>query len=255
MNGPAGGDPMGFWDHMEALRTALLRAIAAVALTMLFSFLFAGRLQDWLVLPFSHAVDALGLHGSPAGHLSLLSPTEGFMVRVKIAFFAGLFLASPLVFWHLWNFVAPGLHARERRLVVPVTVVASALFLAGAACGWLAMGLATQFLLSFSTPDIVNLWSLGSYLSFTVQIMFGLGLVFQLPLVLVFLVHLEVLQARQLAAKRRHALVGILVAVALLPMQDPMSLVLMSAPLYLLYEVSILAGRLLERRKRRRATV
>jgi sec-independent protein translocase protein TatC len=240
---------MGFWDHMEALRTVLVRSAAIVGVGMLLCFAFAARLQDLLVQPFSQAVHALGLQGTDAGRLALLSPTEGFMVRLKIAFFAGLFLASPFVFWQLWSFVAPGLHQRERRLVVPITTIASLLFLAGAAVGWLAMGLATEFLLGFTTPDIANMWSLGSYLSFTVQIMMGLGLVFQLPLVLVFLVHLGILHTRQLAEKRRHAVVGILVAVALLPMQDPMSLVLMSAPLYVLYELSILVGRLLERRK------
>lgn len=250
MSGPVGTPPMGFWDHMEVLRKALVRSAVVILLGMALCFAFAAPLQELLVRPFSQAVHALNLQGTDAGRLALLSPTEGFMVRMKIAFFAGLFLASPFVFWQLWSFVAPGLHQRERRLVLPITSVASLLFLTGAAFGWMVMGLATEFLLSFTTPDIANLWSLGSYLAFTVQIMMGLGLVFQLPLVLIFLVHLGLLRTSQLAGKRRHAVVAIMVAVALLPMQDPMSLVLMSAPLYVLYEVSIFVGRLLERRRK-----
>lgn len=252
MTGSGGGKAMGFWDHMEVLRAALVRSAAVVLLAMTLCFIFTRRLQDLLVLPFTRAVHQAGLAGTDAGQLALLSPTEGFLVRLKIAAFAGLLLASPMVFWQLWSFVAPGLHAKERRWVMPITLAVSTLFLMGAVVGWLAMIPAVEFLLAFTTPDIVNMWSLSGYLAFTVQIMLGLGLVFQLPLVLIFLVKLGVLDTRQLAEKRRHAVVAILVLVALLPMQDPMSLVLMSAPLYLLYELSIIVGRLVERRRNRR---
>lgn len=246
--GGAGGPlEMSFWDHLDALRGVILRSAVAVLAGMALCFAFAAYLQDLLVMPYARAAARIG---PTAGTLALLTPTEGFLVRIKLALFGGLLLGSPVVFWQLWTFVAPGLHASEKRLVLPITLAASLLFLMGAVFGWHIMGLATEFLLAFATPSIGNLWSLGSYLSFTAQIMLGLGLAFQLPLVLMLLVRLGVLATAQLSRWRRHAVVGILVAVALLPMQDPLSLVLMSGPLYVLYELSILGGRLVERRRR-----
>lgn len=235
---------MTFWEHLDELRGALVRSAVVVLGLMAACFVVADRLQEWLIWPFVHAAARVG---PAAGQLALLSPTEGFLVRMKLAFFCGLLLGSPYLFLQLWGFVSPALHARERRLVLPVVGVASSLFLAGSAFGYFVMGIATEFLLRFSTPDIGNQWSLSSYLTFTTQIMLGLGLVFQLPLVLLFLMRLGLVSPAQLAGWRRHAVVLILVAVALLPMQDPLSLLLMSAPLVLLYEASILAGRWLGR--------
>ena len=243
---PPPGPPraMSFWEHLDELRGALVRGAVVVVALMAGCFVFAARLQEFLIGPFTRAAARVGVG---AGQLALLSPTEGFLVRMKLALFGGLLLGSPWFFWQLWSFVSPGLHHQEKRLVLPVTAVASTLFLAGAAFGYVVMGPAVEFLLRFATPSIGNQWSLSSYLTFTVQIMFGLGLVFQLPLVLLFLVKLGVITTRQLARYRRHAAVGILIAVAILPMQDPMSLVLMSAPLYLLYEISIHVGKLVEK--------
>jgi len=241
---------MGFWEHLDELRGALVRSALAVAATSALCLAFAARLQHLLVLPFERAAAQVG---PAAGHLALLTPTEGFLVRIKLALLAGLLLASPVVFWQIWGFVAPGLHARERRLVLPVAGASSLLFVAGSAFGWWVMGIATAFLLGYGTETIPNQWSLASYAAFTAQVMLGLGLVFQLPLAILFLVRLGVLGTAGLRRARRLALVVIVVAVALLPMQDPLSLVLMSAPLYLLYELSILAGRVVERRSRRAA--
>ena len=235
---------MTFWEHLDELRGTLLRCVAGILLGMAVCLFFADRLQDALVWPFAHAAARVG---PEAGRLALLTPTEGFLVRMKLGLFGGLLLASPWVFLQAWGFVSPGLKAREKRLVLPVVGTATLLFLAGAAFGYAVMAVATEFLLHFATPSIGNTWSLSSYLTFTVQIMLGLGLVFQLPLVLLFLMRLGLVAPAQLAGWRRHAAVAILVAVAVLPMQDPLSLVLMSAPLYLLYEASILAGRLLAR--------
>jgi sec-independent protein translocase protein TatC len=242
---------MSFWEHLDELRGALVRgALAVLALTLL-CFAFAARLQDLLTGPFTRAVARVG---PGAGQLALLGPTEGLLARMKIALGGGLLLGGPWALWQLWRFVAPGLHAGEKRLAAPVAAAAGLLFLAGAAFGYRLLELATFFLLQFSTPSIGNQWSLSSYLSFAVQVMGGLGLVFQLPLVLLFLVRLGLVSAAWLARRRRHAAVAILIVVALLPMQDPFSLVLMSAPLYLLYETSIHLGRLVERRRARRET-
>jgi len=248
MSQPTGPLPppreMTFWEHLDELRGTLVRSLVAVLLGMAVCLFFAAHLQDALVWPFARTVAKLG---PEAGRLALLTPTEGFLVRMKLGLFGGLLLASPWVFLQLWAFVAPALKAREKRLVLPVVGAATLLFLSGAAFGYAVMAVATEFLLRFATPSISNTWSLSSYLTFTVQIMLGLGLVFQLPLVLLFLMRLGLVTPAQLAGWRRHAAVAILVAVALLPMQDPLSLLLMAAPLYLLFEVSILVGRLLAR--------
>jgi sec-independent protein translocase protein TatC len=238
---------MTFLEHLDELRGVILRALAALVATSVLCFVFAPQLQSLLTLPFDRAAARLG---TDSGSLVLLAPTEGFVVHVKLALFGGLILASPVIFWQIWRFVAPGLYARERRATLPVIAGATLCFLAGAWFGFHAIGLATEFFLRFATADVANQWSLARYIGFVTRLVLAFGLVFELPLVIFVLSRMGLVTPRTLGRYRRHAAVAFLVAGAVLTPPDPVSQLLLAVPVYLLFEVSILVSRLVHRQRR-----
>lgn len=235
---PAGGHkPMTFWDHLDELRSTLVRVALTTIVAMVASYALSDTIRDLLIQPF---VLASAKIGPGAGSLILFRPTEGFIVQLKIALFAGLVLASPLNFWHLWRFVAPGLHASERRLALPFVGAATVLFLGGVAFGYRMLGYTTAFFLDFGTPVISNQWSLSAFIGFVTQMLVAFGLVFELPLVVFVLAKLGLVTQHTLRRYRRHSIVGIMVVAAVLTPPDPVSQVIMAIPLYVLYELSVL---------------
>jgi sec-independent protein translocase protein TatC len=237
---PSTGGPspvMSFWDHLEELRGTLFRVVVTTFLAMLACYAFSDTLRDLLIRPF---VQASARIGSGAGNLILFRPTEGFIVQLKIALFAGLVVSSPVNFWHLWRFVSPGLHASERRAALPFILVATGLFLSGVAFGFRLLGYTTEFFLRFGSPVIANQWSLSAFIGFVTQMLLAFGLVFELPLGIFVLAKLGLVDHHTLRRYRRHAIVGILVVAAVLTPPDPVSQLIMATPLYLLYEISVL---------------
>jgi sec-independent protein translocase protein TatC len=237
---------MSFLEHLEELRGTLFRVIILLLVGMIACFAFADRIQSLLTLPFDRAAARAG---EGAGQLVLLAPTEGFIVHVKIALFAGLMVVSPLVFWQIWRFVSPGLHKKERRAAFPVILSASVCFLGGAAFGFNMLSFATEFFLTFATTDVANQWSLSSYIGFVTQLVLAFGLVFELPLVIFILSRMGIVSPATLSKFRRHAIVGILLTSAILTPPDPISQVMLAGPVYLLFELSILISRMVYRRR------
>lgn len=238
---------MTFLEHLDELRGVIVRVLAVVLVGMVACFAFAARIQQILTLPFDRAAARVGAN---AGSLVLLAPTEGFIVHVKIALFAGLLLGSPLIFWQIWRFVAPGLLVGERRAALPVILSATVFFLGGAWFGFQVLGLATEFFLRFATADVVNQWSLSRFIGFVTRLMLAFGVVFELPLVVFILSRMGLVTPKMLAGWRRHAVVAILVVGAILTPPDPISQMLLAGPLYLLFEFSILVSRMVHRKRR-----
>lgn len=242
------GPSMTFLEHLDELRTVIVRVLAVLLAGMVACFAFAPRIQSILTLPFDRAAARVG---ATAGSLVLLAPTEGFIVHVKIALFAGLLATSPLIFWQIWRFVAPGLYVRERRAALPVILSATVCFLGGAWFGFQVLGLATEFFLRFATVDVVNQWSLSRFIGFVTRLMLAFGVVFELPLVIFVLSRMGLVTPKMLSGWRRHAVVAILIVGAVLTPPDPISQLLLAGPLYLLFEVSIVVSRLVYRKRRR----
>jgi sec-independent protein translocase protein TatC len=240
------GKRLGFLDHLDELRTVFVRVAITWMIGMVACFAFAGILQSILTLPFNLAVEASGLHNV---RLSLLRPTEGFVTHMKIAFFAGMIFTSPIVFYHIWSFVSPGLKKGEKRAAFPLLIVGSIMFLVGVAFGYNVLRFATAFFLSFETPDVANQWSLSSYISYVSMLMLAFGIVFQLPLVIFVLSRMGLVGPTFLRGVRRHALITILIFSAVLTPPDPFSQMIMAGPLYLLYELSILISWMVYRKK------
>jgi len=228
-----------FWEHLEELRWRLIKAMAALAGATMGAFFLSRRLVSLMLAT-----------GPP--HLQALAPTEAFVVHLKAALVAGIVIASPVVYYQFWRFVSPGLHGRERRPVLAATALSVLLFAGGVAFAWSVMlRPAMELFRSFEGGRIIGAWSLSSYVGFLGRFVLAFGLAFQLPIVILLLTGLGIVSPDTMSRYRRHLVVGLLVASALLTPPDPMTQLALTVPLYLLFELSLLLSRLIARRKGR----
>jgi sec-independent protein translocase protein TatC len=251
MTGSPGEMP--FLDHLEELRWRILRSLGAIVIG------FGTGL--WLVQQFQ-LVNLLKRPIAPyltgaGGKLIVTSPTEPVMIVFKLGFLVGLVLASPIILWQLWAFLAPALYSREKRALVPALFVGLLLFLTGAAMAYVfVVPQALKVLFSFQTEAIQPFITYDNYFDFVLQVVLALGISFELPLVLIILAWLEVISASDLARFRRFAVVGAFVAGAILsPGTDLVSMIMMTIPLLLLYEVGYAGAAVIQRRRRKSAAV
>lgn len=219
-------------EHLEELRRRLFLAIVAFAAATFLSFLFVEPILALLI--------------RPVGRVVFLAPTEAFFVRLKVAALAGAFLSLPVVLYQVWRFVGVGLTRTERRYALSLLPFSLLLFVGGAAFAFFAiLPVGVRFLLGYQTEQLTPMISIGAYTSFATAFVLAFGVVFQLPVVVLFLARLGIVTPASLAAGRRYALLGIVVLSAVLtPGGDVVSQVLMALPTYLLYEGSIWIARL-----------
>src|SRR5215208_2505896 len=245
MTGPAGEMP--FLDHLEELRHRILRSLAAVVVGC--------GLGLWLVQRFQ-LVFLLKEPIAPYltdGKLVVTSPTEPVMIVLKLGLLAGLVFASPVILWQTWAFLAPALYQREKRALVPSLFIGLGLFLTGVALAYqFVVPQALRVLFSFQTEAIAPFITYDAYFGFILQVTLALGLSFELPLVIIILSWLGVVGPTELNHFRRYAVVLAFIAGAVLsPGADVLSMVMMTLPLLLLYEVGFAGSLILQRRRRR----
>ena len=233
---------MSFWEHLDELRGRLIKSILFVCAGFLIAYLFIGRIQDFLIASFFTETKL---------PLAFLNPTEGFIVSLKLSLAVGILIAAPGVFYQFWRFVAPGLYPRERKFILPVVITSTVSFLIGVGFSFFVLPYATQFFLSFGGDKIQNLWSFGSYVDFIVRLMIAFGVVFELPLVIYFLVRLGIVTPQFLRKQRRYAIIINLIIAAVITPPDIFTMVVLSIPLLALYEISILVGDVVHRKRMR----
>ena len=234
------GEPatMSLVDHLSELRRRIAISIVAIGIGAVIGFLLAEPLIKLLLTPL------------PDEEVVFLTVGGGFFVYLRIAIIVGVLLALPVVLYQLWAFVAPGLLPEERRAALPWIPMTVVFFLMGTAVAWVTLPYAVDFLLGFQIEgSLTALPSAEAYFSF-VTIMFLLfGLVMQFPIVLIFLDRLGVLNVDQLRSMRRYVLLGVVIfAVVVTPGGDPISPIVLSATMYVLYEFTIF---MMTRRQRR----
>jgi sec-independent protein translocase protein TatC len=240
---------MPFLDHLEELRSRILRSLGAVVL--------GSALGLWLVQHFQ-LVSLLKRPIAPYltdGKLVVLSPTEPVMIVLKLGLLVGLVLASPIILWQTWAFLAPALYAREKRALVPSLFVGLALFLTGVVVAYLfVVPQALRVLFSFQSEAIAPFITYDAYFGFVLQVTLALGLSFELPLIIIILAWLGVIGPTELHRFRRFAVVLAFIAGAVLsPGADLLSMLMMSLPLLVLYEVGFAGAVIIDRRRRRAA--
>lgn len=239
-------------EHLNELRSRLVKVAAAVVLGTAVGYVVFPQLLDVLIEPYCTVVQDLS--EVRECNLIILRPLEAFSVRVKVSMLVGTFLGGPVIFWQLWRFIAPGLTDRERRLAAPFVLLSQVLFGFGIAFAWFVLPNALAVLTSLGGPRIVPNLTATEYISFILTTSVAFGIVFLLPIVLTFLALLGVLTAAAMRTARPYAVVGVAILAALItPTTDPVTMLLMMAPMVIFYEVSILFAVLFERRRRKRA--
>jgi len=236
-------------EHLIELRRRLIWSFAALAVAFAGCFYFARPIFAFLVQPLLRAGQ---------GKLVYTQLFEAFFVEVKVAFFAAMMLAFPVIANQLWQFVAPGLYRKERNALLPFLIATPVLFIAGASLAYLvAIPMALHFLLSFQGNlggvQQEALPSVGNYLSFVQQFMFGFGLAFLMPVLLMLLERAGLVTRAQLIGFRRYAIVGNTAIAAVLAPPDLGSMILLAVPLVVLYEIALIGIWFTERRRRREA--
>jgi sec-independent protein translocase protein TatC len=226
-------------DHLRELRDRIIWSMMAIAVGAVICFIFFGPIIHLMIAPYR---DATGKG------LIFTQPLEAFMTRVKVAAYGGFVLASPVVFFHLWRFITPGLNPKEKKYAIPFVASSVVLFVGGSLVAVITFPKALNFLLGVGGKDLDPLLSAGSYLTLVFLMILAFGVSFEFPIVMMFLLLARIITTAQLRKIRKYAFLGIVIFAAVItPSQDPISLFAMAIPMYLLYEVSIVLGRLLKR--------
>lgn len=235
-------------DHLNELRSRLIWSIVSLFAATLVCFVFAQPIYDWLIVPFTNMFESI----NPGEELEFVytGAMELFFVRLKVSMFAGFFLAFPFIAYQLYRFVAPGLYRQERGAFLPYLVAAPLLFVAGGAFVYYVMlPLLARVAILMQQDNIQFLPRVSEYLSLVMRLMIGFGLSFQLPVVLTLLGKLGVVSSKDLAKGRKYAIVGILFVAMFLTPPDGISQVILSIPVYALYEVAIFCVKLIEQKE------
>ncbi|PID80562.1 twin-arginine translocase subunit TatC [bacterium DOLZORAL124_64_63] len=229
-----------FLDHLEELRGTLIQSlIAALAATILCWFVSSDML-DLLVRPIKDQ----GVY--------FTAPNEAFMVRLKLSAAMGLFVVAPFIFFRIYMFILPGLYAKEKKVVTPLLIITTLLFYAGVSFGFLVViPQVMVFLMSFGTAYLSPLIGIGAYFAFVSKLCLAFGLVFQLPLLVLFLSVIGILDPRTLLRTWRYAIVLIFAMSALLTPPDVISQVMMAGPVLVLYWSSVVVAFIVTRRRRK----
>ncbi len=236
-------------EHLIELRRRLIWAFGALGLAFCFCYYFAENIFAFLVQPLLRAGQ---------GKLIYTDVFEAFFAKLKVALFSAIMLSFPVVANQIWRFVAPGLYKKEKRALLPFLMLTPVLFLSGAAMAYyMAMPLALHFLLGFqgNVGGIQQeaLPAIGNYLSFVTKFLFGFGVAFLLPVLLMLLERAGIVTRGQLVKGRRYAVVAIFGVAALLAPPDVVSMLRLAVPLVLLYEFALVAIWFTERRRAREA--
>jgi sec-independent protein translocase protein TatC len=233
-------------DHLRELRDRIIWSAMAVAVGAVICFIFFKPIIGLMVDPYREATKtALLPHGKP---LIFTGPLEAFMTRIKVAAYGGLVISSPVVSFHLWRFITPGLNPKEKKYAIPFVISSVILFAGGSFVAILTFPKALSFLLGIGGNDIEPLLSAGSYLTLVFLMILAFGVSFEFPIVMMFLLLARVVNTRQLRKYRKYTFLGLVIFAAVItPSQDPISLFAMSIPMYLLFEITIIIGRILKR--------
>jgi sec-independent protein translocase protein TatC len=232
-----------FTSHLEELRNRLIKCFIAVGVGFVASYGFKETLFNILVRPLVKVMEK-------GDHLIFTGLPEAFFTYLKVSLLSGLMLASPVLLYQFWMFVAPGLYQKERRLLAPVVILSSFFFIAGALFGYfIVFPWGFKFFLGFATESIRPLPSMKEYLAFSAKLLLAFGLVFELPMVLTFLARLGIVSVDFLKRNRKYAVLLFFAGAAILTPPDVVTQVMMALPLMVMYELSIIGARIFGKKK------
>ena len=236
-------DKIPFTAHLEELRKRLIVCFIAVGIGFVLSYGFKEKLFQILTRPLISVMqtgDKLIFTGLP----------EAFFTYLKVALLSGMILATPVIFYQFWMFVAPGLYEKEKQHMIPIVFLSTFFFVGGSFFGYfIVFPYGFKFFLGFASEIIRPLPSMREYLSFASKLLLAFGLVFELPLIITFLAKLGMVSVSFLKKNRKYALLLFFVGAAILTPPDVVTQVMMALPLILLYEISIIGARIFGKKK------
>lgn len=237
-------EKISFTAHLKELRKRLIICFIAVGIGFALTYGFKEKIFEILTLPLIHEMKA-------GEKMIFTGLSEAFFIYMKLSFFAGIIIASPVVFYQIWVFVAPGLYHNEKRNIIPIVIFSMFFFVGGVVfCYFVVFPVAIKFFLGFASNIIQPLPAMSEYLTFATKMLLGFGLVFQLPLVIIFLAKLGIVTVEFLRKNRKYAILLIFIVAALLtPTPDIFNQLLMAVPLMILYEISIIGALFFKKKK------
>jgi len=240
---PATEARMSLIEHLTELRRRLIISFVAIAVGVVVGW-FA---YEWII---ERLLDPLcGVVGPTECVVYSRSPIENFNVKLSISGYSGVMMAMPILLWQLWRFIAPGLYSHEKKYAIPFIGSAVTLFFLGAGLAYWSIPKALEWLINLGGDDFEQLFGPNEYFGFVVKMMLAFGIGFEFPIALIFLQLLGLVKNETLRKGRQYAIVGVVALVAVItPSGDPFTLVVLSVPMYIFYEIAILFGRIRIRR-------
>jgi sec-independent protein translocase protein TatC len=230
------GNEDSFISHLIELRSRLMKAAIAVIAIFLCLMPWAGNIYDFLALPMMQSLP----QGSKMIATGVITP---FLIPVKVTMLVAFIIALPWVLYQMWAFVAPGLYSHEKKLIAPLVISSSVLFIAGVAfCYFLVFGVIFHFINNFAPHSISVAPDIDSYFGFVMTMFVAFGLTFEVPIVVIVLVRMGLVSVEKLKQIRPYVIVGAFVVAAVVTPPDVMSQLLLAVPLCLLYEVGLLVA-------------
>ena len=241
-----------FIGHLGELRTRLIKSFIFFIVAFIISYIYSEKIYSFLVQPYSSAI----IENNLDRRLIFTALHEAFLTYLKVAFFASIFITSPIFLTQIWKFIAPGLYKNEKQALLPYLIATPVLFLLGGVLVYyLIMPLAIKFFLSFeSTAEVGSIAiqleaKVNEYLSLIMRLIFAFGISFQLPVILSLLARIGIVDSNYLKTRRKYVIVIIFAVAAILTPPDPITQIGLALPLLILYELSILTVKLIEKKK------
>jgi sec-independent protein translocase protein TatC len=232
-----------FLAHLEELRKRLVVCAIAVGAGFVISYIFSKQLFSILTLPLTKVLP-------PESTLIFTSLPEMFIAYIKVALIAGIILAAPVIFYEIWMFIAPGLYRKEKRYFIPFVLFSTILFVVGSLFGYFVVfPYGFKFFISLATEDIQALPSVKQYFSFAIRLLLAFGLVFEMPIAVLFLTKIGLITPESMKKYRKFAILGSFILAAILTPPDVATQLMMALPLIILYELSIFISRAVYRKQ------
>ena len=245
---------MALSDHLRELRARMLKSAAVILLGVVVALFFYDQIFQLVLTPYNAALDALKQKGSDVSSEGVVTGVGGpLMLQLKLCGLVGLVVTSPFWLYQIWAFILPGLHSRERKWSRVFAAIAGPLFLAGVVLGYVTLPKGLEILIGFTQADLTNLVEFGSYLTFLIRTLLVFGIAFEIPVFVILLNLAGILSGRALAAHRPWIVLGTFVFAAVAtPSTDPFTMLLLAIPMLVLFGVSELICRVIDRRRHQR---
>ena len=223
--------------HLEELRWTIFKVLLSLIPGVIIGFLLLDEVHYLITSTVPEGVT-----------LRFKSPVEPLIIQLKMAFYVGIIIAFPAIFYFIWNFISPGLKKKEKKIAFFIISTGTLLFLSGLFLAYNALQFIAQALVDYGIKDILNIWDYSLYINFMVSMILAFGLIFEMPLIVMALVKLQIVSVKTLKKNRGYTLILGAILSAILTPPDPYSMVMLLIPLMFLYEIGIIAGSVIEKR-------